>query len=289
MNPSPETLPEPQLEAEVAGPPPKRIPNIGHAVIFVLFVGLLLLLAQVLLAEIGKSPASLRGGVITVQHPVLQIFSMAGVYFVALLAAAAFFPLLWHRSFGGGIQWNFAAARAQTGQLISLGFVLGLMMQLVTHYISSPKTMPIDEFFTSPATAWLITLFGTIVAPVFEEICFRGFLLPAFAIAYDWLSLPRTDEARYRWRSTTTLTPQSLIFSAIVSSVCFAMLHVEQVSHLRAALIALFSISLVLTYVRIKTQSVAASALVHGAYNGFVFITVLVATGGYRHLDRLTH
>jgi len=41
----------------------------------------------------------------------------------------------------------------------------------------------------------LITLFGTLVAPMFEEIAFRGFLLPAFAIAYDWLSLraPRRD------------------------------------------------------------------------------------------------
>jgi membrane protease YdiL (CAAX protease family) len=50
----------------------------------------------------------------------------------------------------------------------------------------------------------------------------------------------------------------------------------------------LFSVSLVLTVVRVQTQSVAASALVHAAYNGFVFLTVLIATGGYRHLDRMT-
>jgi uncharacterized protein len=40
--------------------------------------------------------------------------------------------------------------------------------------------------------------------------------------------------------------------------------------------------------VRVKTQSVAASTIVHGAYNGFVFVTLLFATGGYRHLDRMT-
>jgi hypothetical protein len=49
----------------------------------------------------------------------------------------------------------------------------------------------------------------------------------------------------------------------------------------------LFSISLLLTFVRVKTGSVAASVLVHGAYNGFVFLMVMVQTGGYRHLERM--
>jgi hypothetical protein len=28
--------------------------------------------------------------------------------------------------------------------------------------------------------------------------------------------------------------------------------------------------------------------MVHAAYNGFVFLTVLIVTGGYQHLDRMT-
>jgi len=46
-------------------------------------------------------------------------------------------------------------------------------------------------------------------------------------------------------------------------------------------------ISLLLTLVRVKTGSVAASVLVHGAYNGFVFLVVIIQTGGYRHLERM--
>jgi hypothetical protein len=65
------------------------------------------------------------------------------------------------------------------------------------------------------------------------------------------------------------------------------MLHAEQVAHLWVVLLVLFSISLVLTYVRVKTQSVAASTLVHASYNGFIFLMTIVATGGYRHLDRM--
>ena len=86
-----------------------------------------------------------------------------------------------------------------------------------------------------------------------------------------------------------TKQPDSLLFSAILTSVLFAWMHAPQVSHLWAALLGLFSISLVLTLVRVKTQSVAASAMVHAAYNGFVFLMALIATGGYRHLDRMTH
>jgi membrane protease YdiL (CAAX protease family) len=74
----------------------------------------------------------------------------------------------------------------------------------------------------------------------------------------------------------------------VLTSAFFALMHLQQVAHLWAALLVLFSISLTLTFVRVKTQSVAASVLVHGAYNGFVFLALLLATGGYRHLERMT-
>jgi membrane protease YdiL (CAAX protease family) len=266
----------------------RRIPNLAHAAIFVAFTGFLLILIQFTLSAIGKSPATFEGGVITLKHPVLQLGVMAATYLLTLLAAWLVFPLLWRRSFLNGLQWNFAAARSRALFLIALGLALGFTMAIVTRFISSPKSLPVDQFFSSAATAWLITLFGTILAPIFEEICFRGFLVPAFAIAYDWIALPRTPESRLRWQTSTDLTPASLIFAAILSSLFFALLHAQQVAHLFAALLALFTISLVLTYVRVKTQSVACSILVHSAYNGFVFLTVIFATGGYRHLDRMT-
>jgi membrane protease YdiL (CAAX protease family) len=186
------------------------------------------------------------------------------------------------------MEWRWAIARGHASRLIALGLLVGMMMQVVARFIPPPKTLPIDEFFLTPMDAWLITLFGTILAPVFEEICFRGFLLPACAIAYDWLSLPRTEHARIRWQTTTSLTPTAWLFSAVLTSVVFALLHATQVAHQWNALLVLFSISLLLTWVRLKTHSVAASALVHGAYNGFVFLMVMLQTGGYRHLERMT-
>jgi len=268
--------------------PLRRVPHMGHALLFVCFTGLLLIFLELVLVAMGRSPGAVHGGVTTLLHPKLQIALLATTYLTTLLAAWFFYPLLWHRSFLDGIEWRWATARSLAGRLIALGLLLGVMVQIATNFITPPKSRPIDAFFLTPADAWLITLFGTIVAPIFEEVCFRGFLLPAIAIAYDWLSLPRTVEARERWQTTTSLTPAALIFSAVLTSIFFALMHITQVAHLWAALLVLFTISLVLAFVRVKTGSVSASVLVHGAYNGFVFLVVMVQTGGYRHLERMT-
>jgi len=268
--------------------PLRRIPNLGHALVFVCFTGVLLVLLELVLVALGRSPGAVHGGVTTLLRPKMQIALLATTYLTTLLAAWFFYPLVWQRRFLDGLQWRWAVARNQAAKLVPLGLLLGVTMQAVTYFITPPKTLPVDDFFHTQTDAWLITLFGTIVAPIFEEVCFRGFLLPAFAIAYDWLSLPRTETARARWRATTNLTPGAYAFSAVLTSVFFAMLHAQQVAHLWAALLVLFSVSLLLTFVRVKTQSVAASAIVHSAYNAFVFLTVLIATGGYRHLDRMT-
>jgi hypothetical protein len=267
--------------------PLRRIPNLGHALVFVGFTGLLLIVLELVLVSLGRAPGAVHGGVTTLLHPKMQIALLATTYLTSLLAAWFFYPLLWHRSFLDGIEWRWATARSLASRLIALGLLLGMMVQIATNFITPPKTRPVDAFFQTQADAWLITLFGTILAPLFEEVCFRGFLVPAIAIAYDWLCLPRTPEARARWQTTTTLTPAALVFSAVLSSVLFALMHATQVAHLWAALLVLFTISLVLTWVRVKTGSVAASVLVHGAYNFFVFLMVMIATGGYRHLERM--
>ena len=266
----------------------RRIPNIGHALVFVCFTGVVLVLLELVLVALGRAPGTEHDGVAKLLHPKLQIALLATTYLTTLLAAWIFYPLVWQRRFLDGLQWRWAVARNQAAKLVSLGLLLGVTMQAVTYFITPPKTLPVDDFFHTQTDAWLITLFGTIVAPIFEEVCFRGFLLPAFAIAYDWLSLPRTEQARARWQTTTTLTPAALIFSAVLTSIFFALMHFQQVAHLWAALLVLFSISLLLTFVRVRTGSVAASVLVHGAYNGFVFLMVMVQTGGYRHLERMT-
>lgn len=268
---------------------PRRIPHLGHAIVFVSFAFLLLLFVQAVIMGFAHPVLDAHKAVTAVVHPKLIVGSEMLAEGISLIAAFFFFPLLWHRSYSDGLQWNFAAARRNALKLIGIGLVLGWTVQAISSLIPMPKSIPMDNFFHTPSDVWLVTAFGTLLAPIFEETCFRGFLLPAFAIAYDWLSLPRTPVARQRWQTTTDLTKTGLFFSAIVTSIFFALLHAEQLAHAWGALIVLFCVSLVLTLIRVRTQSVACSALVHACYNLSVFIALFIATGGYRHLDRIGH
>jgi len=291
---SPQALPIKPIVIEAPPPSvapgpgvPARIPHLGHALIFVSFAFFILLLSQATLLGITH-PARDPQKIITMAlQPRFLVAAMAFTYVVTLTVSFFFFPLLWHRTFGEGIHWDFATARRNARKLIPIGLVVGFTVQAISSLIPVPKSIPMDDFFRTTSDVWLITAFGTLLAPMFEEICFRGFLLPAFAIAYDWLSLPKTPAAHDLWRRTTNLTTPALIFSAIITSVLFTLLHAEQLAHAWAALFVLFCVSLVLTAVRLKTHSVASSTLVHASYNLSVFITLFIATGGYRHLERL--
>jgi hypothetical protein len=268
------------------GEPSRRIPHIGHALLFVSVAALILVLTQTLLLGLTQPLHDIQR-ITATQHPKLLVAAMALAYTTTLIAALLFFPLLWHRPFSAGIHWNFDTARRNVFKLIPLGLVLGWAVQAISSLIPVPKSIPMDDFFRTPSDVWLVTAFGTLLAPLFEEICFRGFLFPAFAIAYDWLSLPRIPAAREQWRSSIRLTTTALVFSAIVTSIFFALLHAEQLAHAWAALFVLFCVSLVLTLVRVRTNSVACSTIVHASYNLSVFLTLFLATGGYRHLERM--
>ena len=285
-DPAPDIPEHPAPDSE---PNSRRIPNLGHALLFISLAGMMLAISELLLVAVWGQPTIEHGGAIQVVHPKLQIAAEGATYGITLLIAFFLYPFLWKRSFLDGLRWNWSAARHQAVKLVSLGFALGVTSALVDNFISTSKPQPIDQFFLKASDAWVVTFFGVIVAPLFEEICFRGFLVPALAIAYDWVSLPRTPESQMRWQSTTTLSPLSLIFSAIVTSLVFSLIHGAQVGFAWGAMIVLFSVSLILTLVRVKTQSVAASTMVHMAYNAFIFVAMILWTGGYRHLDRMGH
>ncbi|MBS1801397.1 MAG: CPBP family intramembrane metalloprotease [Acidobacteria bacterium] len=267
---------------------PARVPHIGHAILFVAIAAIFLVIfSSVLVGFVHPvlDPHKVAG--VTVKHPKLIVAAQALTYIATLAVSWFFFPLLWQRSFGNGIQWDFATARRNAHKLIPIGLVAGFAVQAISSLIPVPKSIPMDDFFRTPSDVWLVTAFGTLLAPLFEEICFRGFLFPALAIAYDWLSLPKTPAAREHWHNTTGLTLAAVVFSTILSSILFVLLHAEQLAHAWIALFVLFCVSLVLTIVRIRTRSVASSTLVHACYNLSVFLTLFIATGGYRHLERL--
>ena len=264
--------------------PARRIPHLGHALLF--FSLTLMSFALCIIAIL--SAAHIHTDEAARQHPGLSLLAQVLAYILTLAAAAWIFPRLWTKSFLQGIQWNALAARRRWFWIMPLGIVLSFAAQLAESRLPALSKDPFDAFFHVPLHAWLFTACGVLIIPLFEEIAFRGFLLPAFATAYDWLALERTPSGFRRWETSTLHSTPALIFAAVFSSLAFALIHGDQLNFSLGLLAVLFVVSLVLSWVRIRSHSVACSVLLHATYNLTTFATAIVVSGGYRHLERLS-
>lgn len=264
-------------------------PNMGHA---------LLLLALAIALVLGGQFASLLAVQATHLYghqsfrdladllksdPRWLIPTEAFSYALVVVAAVPLFRAVWHRPFSEGLHWRGRVAVRYGGRLMALGLACGLGIGLLGTHLPMPKDPPVmADMMHSPAGAWMMFVFGVTGAPLFEEMVFRGFLLPAFVNAFRWLALkgnvaPKVAE----WIGVPA--------SIVLTSLPFALLHGQQVSHAWAPVLLIGLVSLVLCIVRLRLDSLAAGTLVHSAYNFTLFAGILIQTGGFRHLDRLSH
>lgn len=174
--------------------------------------------------------------------------------------------LVWQRYRTGLLQavgWNAPATKTVWIPLLG-GAGLAIVSQLLSAVLHRwiPKSLPIDQFFRTPASAYLLAAFGILVAPTVEELFFRGFLYPTLA------------------------RPLGMAAATTLTAAGFALLHAQQLAHAWAPLLILFGVGTVLTVVRAVTKSVALCVLIHTGYNFTLFAVVFIATQGFHHMER---
>ena len=162
--------------------------------------------------------------------------------------------------FLAALHWNFPS---NVAGYVLVGFALSLGLQAVAHFLPIPKDLPIDSFFRTPAEAWALGILSITLAPLMEELFFRGFLYPVLARR---VGLP---------------------FAVFLTALGFALLHGAQLMFSWGPVLVIFLVGLVLTIVRAKKNSVAAGVLIHMAYNGTITVAMFAATDGFRHLEKL--
>ncbi|MGD0730761.1 MAG: lysostaphin resistance A-like protein [Terracidiphilus sp.] len=271
-------------------PPPSRIPNLVHLLILLglLFFGLvcsgLLTRAALHVHLFGVMTSSQAE---TDTHYTLG--SMAALYLVTFIASLLVFPLFWHKSFFAGVQWNAATALRLRGRLFAAAFACFVLAMVDQLLLPGPTNAPIDKLFQTSTEAWLLFAFGVTFAPFFEEIFFRGFLLPALCTAWDWAMEQSTGRPPRPLDQTGQ--PQwsmfAMILASVLTSIPFALMHAEQTAYSLGPFLLLLSVSLVLCWTRLATRSLAASVLVHASYNFLLFSLMLVGSGGFKHLDKM--
>lgn len=261
-------------------PSVRSVPNFWHTCVFFLIALVALFAVQAsLYAFVMSHHIFANETAAQLQHePLLIVPSEAISYLLSLVAATLIFTLWWRRPFAAGIQWNVRTALHRVATLFAFGLALGLLLEWLSSYLPIPKQLPLDQFFRTRVEVWLAALFGIFIAPAFEEIAFRGFLLP---------SLERFFVGHSRPQSTAQRQIMGRTAAVLITSALFAALHATQLAKAWVPLLIIFSVSVVLCLVRMRYKSVAASALVHAAYNASIFILVFIGTDGFRHLDKL--
>jgi membrane protease YdiL (CAAX protease family) len=195
-----------------------------------------------------------------VRYPGLIVLSQLLSYFVIL--GFMYFIVRRDRDvdFWQAIRWNWPR---NPGVYLLAGAVLSIGLQAFSHLLPIPKSLPIDQFFRTAREAYLLSAFGVTFAPLLEELFFRGFLYPVLARRLG------------------------MGVAVFLTALGFAGIHGAQLMYSWGPVLIIFMVGLVLTLVRARTKSVAASLLIHIAYNGTISVLMYVGTDRFRHLEKL--
>lgn len=147
----------------------------------------------------------------------------------------------------GPFDWNTLGLGC--GLLIaSYLVILGHNIVLTLLGVNTQGEQILQLFGALDSPLWFIVV-GVIVAPIVEELFFRGFLFQGFRQRYGWVN------------------------GALLSSAVFAVAHLDPV-----ALIPTFILGMLLAYMYHRTDSVWIPILLHVLVNGMGLCAAYVAT-----------
>jgi hypothetical protein len=168
-----------------------------------------------------------------------------------------------HEPFGKAIHWNWPGASASG--FFALGTIVAVLVDGLSRFLPIPKSLPMDKYFHDAASAYLLAAFGMTLAPLLEELFFRGLLYPVLRRAFG------------------------LTTAVVLTAAAFASIHGTQLGYAWAPILSIFAVGVVFTVARARTNSVAASFLMHCGYNFALFALLWLASDHYRHLEKVAN
>lgn len=133
-----------------------------------------------------------------------------------------------------------------------LGLLLIFMIgsQALTYSLDKTPLVFVDPLYHSVSSVWLLVFAMVIVAPLYEELVFRGLLWSAIAEAFT-----ASSSSEYR----------GAIIASILTSFIFAVIHVQYGIYEISTIVVL---ALIFCYARIKSGSLLLPILLHMINNG---------------------
>jgi len=258
---NPFSEPQPLLEMPPA-PPPRDPVWSGWDVVMILVVAIL---GIFIFGTLISAALTMTGHSVPTSSPaVLRVMLLAQFlsYVVVLLFMHALVVQHYHRRFADALRWHWPREHRWLAYLLG-GMALAVVVQLVAALLPIPKTLPIDKYFQSRSAAYIMSAFGISMAPLVEELFFRGFLYPVLARRLG------------------------IAIGVALTAFGFALVHASQLANAWAPLLVLFMVGMVFTVVRVMTRNVAPGFLMHVGYNFMLFCMLYVATDHFRHMERM--
>jgi len=242
-------LPEPEPTFEAPTPEnPWRMADLVVFAVFFLLTVLFLPLTAIRIWHIFKP--DLRIADLTA---VDQVF-LQGAMNLVLVGFIGFLVKVVHgKSFIDTVHW-YRNHQFRTAFLISLGATLAISVLIVSSFFPAGEAPPIEKLLSSSTAVYVFALFGIAAAPICEEIIFRGFL---FKVLFD-IGGPG--------------------IAVSVTAILFALLHLPQLWGSWAGVVLIFVVGYVLSYVRLRANSLIPSFIIHTSYNAMLFGVFALST-----------
>jgi len=138
---------------------------------------------------------------------------------------------------------------------VGIGMLVLLLMfmigsQALTYLLNESPLVFVDPLYQSVSSVWLLIFAMVIVAPIYEELIFRGLLWSAIAEQFS-----NVANAEHR----------GAIVASLVTSVIFAVIHLQYGIYEIGTIVVL---ALIFCYARIKSGSLVLPMLLHIINNG---------------------
>jgi membrane protease YdiL (CAAX protease family) len=194
--------------------------------------------------------------------PRIVVGAQAAAYPVILVLIFIVVRSRTHQRFRDAIHWRWPGISAPVFFLA--GTILALVVEGLSSFLPMPKSLPMDNYFHNASSAYLLAAFGITLAPLLEEVFFRGMLYPLLRRGFG------------------------LTIAVLLTAAAFAAIHGAQLGYAWSPILSIFIVGVAFTVNRARTNSVASSFLMHCGYNSALFTALWIASDHFRHLEKVT-